>query len=72
MKIVPETLSESNPYPLGSALYSETIKAACLSAAELHKAGQRGARHEHYQELLARSIEQDKRLNQEIPRKSEI
>ncbi len=65
MKIVPEALSESAPYPLGSALYAETIKAACLAAAELHKTGQRGARHEHYQELLARSIEQDAALNPE-------
>lgn len=65
MKVVPEALSESAPYPLGSALYPETIKAACLAAAELHKSGQRGARHEHYQELLARSIEQDAALNPE-------
>ncbi len=63
MKVVPEALSETAKYPLGSALYPETIKAACLAAAELHKTGQRGARQEHYQELLARSIEQDAALN---------
>lgn len=65
IKIVPQQFNESNSYPLGSAFHPETIKAACLAAAELHKTGQRGARHEHYQDLLAQSIEQDKLLNPE-------
>lgn len=55
------TLSNQHPYPYGGASHADTIKAACLSAAEEFLDDARGVRWTAFQERLASSIATDRK-----------
>lgn len=59
--VLGEALTSANPYPLGGAAHAETIKAACIAAAEIYKDDQKGVRWMHFQERLAASILEDRK-----------
>lgn len=54
-----EPLSTNNPYPLGGAEHAETIRAACIAAAELENDDEIGPREQKYQAELGRSMRKD-------------
>ena len=58
-RVMPAPLSNSNPYPYGGELHSDTLRLACLSAAEFRKTGMHGPAHAAYLEQVATSIRQD-------------
>jgi len=55
-------LTEANPYPLGGMKYAELIIESCLSVAEQRANDERGAHYERFIELLAASVEQDRKV----------
>lgn len=57
--ILPNALTAQNPYPLGGEAHGQTIKAACLAAAENDLNDEKGIRWQTFQELLAASISYD-------------
>ena len=57
----PYGISSSTPYPLGGQPHAETLLESCLAAAELQMNDMRGPHHERFMELLAASIELDRR-----------
>lgn len=59
--ILPDALSTTFPYALGGATHAETIKAACLAAAELDQNYQRGVRYEQFVERMRASVSLDRR-----------
>lgn len=61
--IVPDSLSDANPYPLGAAQHSQTILHACLAEADrIFEINNGGANEIRFRELLTASIEYDKSL----------
>lgn len=54
-------LRTGTPYPLGGMEHAETIKYACLAAAEVKHSGARGDMYATFIDLLIGSIEADKR-----------
>jgi len=60
--LVDVRMRSSTPYPLGGQAHAETLRYACLAAAELDRDDARGPREEQYKELLAASIAHDKRM----------
>lgn len=59
--VSPADATTTNLYPLGTKVHGETILAACLANAEVHKHGQRGAQYDNFQDRLAASIAIDRR-----------
>jgi hypothetical protein len=59
--INPNDIDANRPYPYGGAAHSETITAACLAAAEAKGDDMTGVQAERYRQLLAGSIEVDRR-----------
>lgn len=57
---IPPALTESDPYPLGGEVHSETILAACLAAAEQKIEDVAGLHTANFQRLLAGSIALDR------------
>lgn len=62
MQWLPESLSADRPFPYGGAAHGETMKAACIAAAELHKDDDRGNRWQYFMEQLAKSVSIDRRM----------
>ena len=62
---VPARLSASNPYPLGGDIHADTVRAACLAAAELHKDKAQGPLYKAFLDRLAASIAHDLRVSGE-------
>lgn len=58
---LPNATTDAAPYPMGGGLHSETIMASCLAAAELERDKKPGACKQTYDELLAKSIDHDRR-----------
>lgn len=65
MEVEPFTLDTDHPYPLGGAIHSETIKAACLAAAEERFYPEQGAgvHAANFVVQLQKSIEYDRGLS---------
>lgn len=59
--ILPDALSTTFPYALGGATHAETIKAACLAAAEMDQNNERGIRYEQFVERMRASVSLDRR-----------
>lgn len=59
--IQPEALSSPFPFAQGGAVHAETIKAACLAAAELDRDGVEGPKYAYFMERLKVSIANDRR-----------
>ena len=59
----PDDLTETNKYPLGGFPHAETIKAACLAAAERESDEVQGVRYGYYMERLQTSIAIDRQEN---------
>jgi hypothetical protein len=53
----------SDEFPIGGMLHGDTIKYACLAAAENDKNDRRGEKWERYQQMLAKSKQLDSRLH---------
>lgn len=62
--VVPGVLSSSNPYPYGGMYHAETIKEACLAAAESGSEDTVGLHYQLFQNLLKNSIAFD--INQSV------
>lgn len=60
-KYLPDMLSGTYPYPPGGAEHGETIRAACVAAAELYLDNEKGAMWQNFVERLAASIAIDNR-----------
>jgi len=56
-----EMLSSANPYPMGGPAHAETIRAACMAAAEITLDDERGQKYQHFLDLLSASIDFDRR-----------
>lgn len=61
--VSPADANSTNLYPLGTKTHGETILAACLANAEVHKHGQRGAQFDNFQDRLAASVSIDRRAS---------
>jgi hypothetical protein len=59
--ILPSALTDDRPYAYGGAAHAETLKAACLAAAELFLDNERGPMYAHFQARLLASIQIDQR-----------
>lgn len=59
----PDALSSLLPYHFGGSAHSETVKAACLAAAELDRDDERGVRTDYFRERLLASVAHDFRLS---------
>lgn len=59
--ILPDALSTTFPYALGGATHAETIKTACLAAAELDQNYEKGVRYEQFIERMRASVSLDRR-----------
>lgn len=59
--LLPDYVSGAFPYPYGGAAHSETIKAACLAAAELFLDNMIGPMHENFKMRLSSSMAQDRK-----------
>lgn len=57
--VVPERLSATRPYPLGGTEHGETVLAAMLAQAELHRDDELGRQHQEFTERLVTSIQLD-------------
>lgn len=60
-QVHPDALTDSRPYPYGGAAHAETIRAACLMAAEETLDDNRGVWADRFAERLAASIAADQR-----------
>lgn len=60
-KYLPDMLTGSFPYPPGGQEHAETLKSACLAAAELHLDDVKGPRWEFFMQRLAASVAVDSR-----------
>lgn len=58
----PNALTADRPYTYGGPAHAETIKEACLAAAELNHHGMLGQHEMMFQQLLAKSILMDRRM----------
>jgi len=58
--VVPEKLTQSNPYPLGGPAHARTFRTACLAEAERFRDGQYGTHRQSFFEALVASIEIDR------------
>jgi hypothetical protein len=61
--VSPPRLSEDNPYPLGGPLHAETVRAACLKAAEATLDDGEGVHAKAFHERLLASIAIDKEMS---------
>lgn len=61
----PDFLTNTAPYVLGGAPHAETVRCACLAAAEATKNDARGIWETKYQERLAASVAYDRKLKPE-------
>jgi len=61
--VVPRALTTSQPFPYGGVQHSETIREACLAAAEADSDDQLSVHRQLFQERLAASIDYDKRAS---------
>lgn len=59
--ILPNYLTEANPFPYGGAAHAETMKAAVRAAAELYLDNKEGVETANYRQSLAASITYDRR-----------
>lgn len=59
--ILPDTLTTSFPYALGGAQHAETIKAACLAAADLHQNDRKAQKWDLFIDRMRASISLDRR-----------
>lgn len=59
--ILPEFLTERNPWPYGGAGHAETLKAGIRAAAELFEDAQAGDESANYEQALAASVKYDRR-----------
>ena len=57
----PDTLTTTFPYHMGGAEHAETVKAACIAAAELHLDDKKGPRWDYFMECLLTSVNIDRR-----------
>lgn len=62
----PDALSGSRPHAYGGPVHAETIRAAIIAAAELTLDNKRGERWAYFQERLATSISQDRKLKPQV------
>lgn len=60
--LLPGSLTTDRPYPYGGAQHAETILASCIAAAEFFLDGIKGACELDFQQQLAASVVQDRRL----------
>lgn len=60
--VVPDNLTDSFPYALGGAQHADTIRAACLAAAELDEDKAKGAQWELFVGQLRKSVSLDRKL----------
>lgn len=60
-KYLPDMLTGLLPFPPGGQQHAETIKAACIAAAELYLDDVKGPRFQFYMERLMASVEADRR-----------
>ncbi len=58
--VVANALSLSNPHPLGGSIHTQTIKEACLAAAELGEGDESSVHKAQFDRLLASSIMRDR------------
>jgi len=58
-RVLPNTIVSGSLYPYGGALHAETIKAACLSMAELAENGAPGYWNQYFMERLTASLNLD-------------
>jgi len=58
-QLIPALMSESRQYGYGGADHAETLKAACMAAAEMIKDGEQGPKYAYFLECLQRSIAVD-------------
>lgn len=59
--ILPEFLTERNPWPYGGAAHAETLKAGVRAAAELYEDAEAGPQTANYVQSLKASIDYDRR-----------
>ena len=60
--IQPWLLTSSLPYPMGGQPHSETLREACLAAAESEIKGEKGLHYANFQERLRASVAFDRRV----------
>ncbi len=58
--IIPPTIDESNPYPVGGVLHGETILQSCLAAAEVRMHGEEAMHVKRFYDRLQASIRMDR------------
>jgi len=63
INVAPGKLSDKNPFPYGGPVHSETIKAACLAAAEKEMGDTVGVMAAKYAECLSASVASDARMH---------
>jgi hypothetical protein len=61
--ILQDKLTQTNRYPLGGMAHAETVKAACLAAAEQSLKDVKGPKWELFMERLSQSVDYDQRAN---------
>ncbi len=61
--VIPDAMTSAAEFPYGGTMHNETIKAACIAAAELSTREQRGARWQDYQDRLQESIRRERYAN---------
>jgi len=62
-KALVSKLTSAAPYPLGGQAHVQTVEASCLAVAEERMNDERGIKHQRWTELLAASIDADKRAS---------
>lgn len=60
--VLPDNLTDSFPYALGGAQHADTVRAACLAAAELDEDKAKGTQWEHFVGCLRKSVSLDRKL----------
>jgi hypothetical protein len=60
--LLPNALSEDNPYPLGGAAHAETILASCLAKAEIERDGAKGTKWGEFMDHLLTSVSFDRKV----------
>lgn len=61
--VLQDKLTQTNRYPLGGMAHAETVKAACLAAAEQSQRDTKGPKWELFMERLIQSVDYDSRAN---------
>lgn len=61
--VLQDKLTQTNRYPLGGMAHAETVKAACLAAAEQSWKDMKGSKWALFMERLVQSVDYDRRAN---------